>query len=198
MKRLLQIATVALGALAPAVALAAEGGHHEAGFGMIELWYVVDFLIFAFVLWYVLFKKGTVQRFLLARHNAAKAEMEEATRLKAEAEAKLAEYARLRAGLDAEIAAIREQFRVDGERERERILADAKAQAERLRVTAEKQLQQETAKLREELEHEVVKAVLEATEAQVKAQMGGTAQRQLFNSYIKDLESLDSLGRFAA
>lgn len=198
MKRLLQFALAALAALAPAVAVAAEGEHHATGFGMLELWYVVDFLVFAFILWYVLFKKGTVQRFLLARHNAAKAEMQEATRLKAEAEAKLAEYARLRAGLDAEIAAIREQFRLDGERERERLLADAEAQAERLRVGAEKQLQQETAKLREELEREVVRSVLDATEARVSAQMSGNTQRQLFNSYISDLESLEALGRFAA
>jgi len=166
----------------------------------VEGWFILDFIIFVGILWY--FGKGPVRKFVAQRHERVRADMEEATRLRDEAAAKLAEYDRLMKGLESEVARIREQFRQDGERERQRILAEAEQQASRMRAAAERHLEQETAKLAEELEHEVVAKLLAATEAKVKAQLtgqaSGPAQRELFNAFIKDLESMDKLGRFAA
>ncbi|PIE18828.1 MAG: hypothetical protein CSA66_03680 [Proteobacteria bacterium] len=179
-------------ALTPSMAMAAGGGFRFE----VEGWYIIDFVIFVGLMW--LFVRGPARKFLAARYERVKTEMEQASRLKAEAEAKLAEYDRLMAGLDAEIAEIREQFKKDGERERDRIIAEAQAASERARVLAERQLTQQTAKLKGELAAEMIAQVLADAEKQISAKMTGATQRQLFNAYIKDLDKLEDLDQFAA
>jgi len=180
---------------APGVALAA-GDAHPGQFGLAEAFYVLNFVVLLLVLYFWAMPRA--RDFLVKRHEQAKAELTEAGRLKAEADVKLAEYRRLMAGLDAEVAKIREEFRADGERERARILAEAEESAARLRLAAQKQIQQETAKLRADLEREVVAQVLASTEAKVRAQLNAATQRDMANDYIQGLESLEKLDQFAA
>lgn len=178
----------------PGVALAAGDGHGD--FSKVEVFFIINFVVLVFLLWK--FAVPRLNDFLGRRHSQIKADLEEAGRLKREADATLAEYKRLMGGLDQEIATIREQFRADGERERARILAEAEETALRMRAAAEKQIKQEAAKLREQLEREVVTEVLAATEALARAQMNAATQREMFGEYIAGLEGLDQLDQFAA
>lgn len=178
----------------PGVALAAGDGHGD--FSKIEAFFILNFVVFVFILWK--FAVPRLNDFLGRRHAQVKADLEEAGRLKREADATLAEYKRLMGGLDQEIATIRDQFRADGERERARIIAEAEETARRMRASAEKQIKQEAAKLRDELEREVVAEVLAATEALARAQMNAATQREMFSDYIAGLERLDQLDQFAA
>ena len=177
----------------PGVALAA-GGHGE--FGLIEAFHILNFVVLLLVLYFWALPRA--REYMIKRHDHAKAELVEASRLKDEADAKLAEYKRLMAGLEAEVLQIREQFRADGERERARVVAEAEESAAKMRAAAEKQIRQETAKLRAELEHEVVLQVLASTEAKVRAQLNAATQRDMANDYIQALEGLDKLDQFAA
>ena len=103
------IAAPLIVAAASTSALAGGNGH---GFSFtVEGFYIIDFVIFVFLLWWLL--KGPAKRFLEGRHDRIKAELETATRLKEEAEAKLAEVERMLGGLEREIATVREQFQAD-------------------------------------------------------------------------------------
>jgi len=170
---------------APAVLAAAP--HH--GFSLtVEGFYILDFIILVVVLWAVL--KGPVKKYLLKRHEHVLHELETATRLRQEAEVKLAELDKMMAGLESEIAGIREQFRVDGEREKARILAQAAVSAEKIRDNAKKTLAQEMAKLREQLQRELVSSVLEATEARVRQKLDQATQKKLATSYLDAIDQL--------
>jgi F-type H+-transporting ATPase subunit b len=189
MKRL----TSLLLALTWAPSAFAAGGH---GFSFaIEGFYIIDFVIFVGLIWF--FVKGPARKFLAERHERIKAELEAATRLRMLAEARLADLERMVSGVESEIAAIRSQFKADGEREQARILAEAEANADKLRQNAKKQLEQEMSKLREELEQELVRNVLDATEAKVKARLDAGSQKQLAATYVDQLEKLDKLDRAA-
>lgn len=187
-------ATPALAAVsASPAALAAAGGH---GFSFtVEGFYIIDFVILVVLLWAVL--KGPIKKYLMQRHDKVLFEMEAATRLRKEAEARLAELDRMMSGLEAEIGKVRDQFRADGEREKARILAEAEVGADKIRQNAKKTLEQEMAVLREQLEDELVKSVLESTEAKVRQRLDQATQKRLATSYVDSLEKLQSLGKAA-
>jgi F-type H+-transporting ATPase subunit b len=161
----------------------------------IEGFYIIDFVIYVGLLWF--FLAGPARKFLVNRHERIKAELETATRLREEAEKRLATLEAMVSGVESEIAAIREQFKADGEREQARILAEAEANAEKVRQNAKKQLEQEMAKLRETLEHELIRNVLEATEAKVKARLDAGTQKQLTANFVDSLEKIERLDRAA-
>ena len=184
------IGSLSIASSAPALA---AGGH---GFSFtVEGFYIIDFVILAVLLWAV--TKGPIKKFFLKRHEDVKNEMEAATRLRQEAEAKLAELDRVLSGLEGEIAQVRADFKADGERERERILAQAEADATKTRENAKKAIEQEMAKLREQLEAELVKSVMEGTEAKVRQRLDQATQKKLAGSYVESLEKLDRLDRAA-
>lgn len=184
-------AVLALVLLGARPALAAGGDFSFA----VEGFYIIDFIAYVGLLWF--FLKGPAKKFLVNRYEKVKAELEAATRLREEAEKKLAELDRLVGGVEDEIAAIKKQFEADGEREKARILAEAEAQSEKIRLGAMKTLEQEMAKLREELEHELVDAVLEATEAKVRARLDAVTQKRLATTYVEQLEKLEALEKAA-
>lgn len=175
------------------VALAAEGG---GGFTFaVEGFYIIDFIIMAWLLWAV--TKGPIRKFFLKRHQEVANELEAATRLREEAEARLAELNEMFAGFDAEVQQIRAQFKADGEREKERILAQAEGDAQKIRDGAKKTLEQEMAKLRERLEAELVGSVLKGAEAKVRQRLDQATQQRLAAGYVDDLEKLDNLEQAA-
>ncbi|MCC6528069.1 MAG: ATP synthase F0 subunit B [Polyangiaceae bacterium] len=187
--RIARTLALALGLAAlPTTALAAGDGSWSF---KIEGLYIIDFVIFVGLLvWLV---RGPARKFIRARYERMTSEMQAASRLKAEADAKLAEVERLFAALSQDIQTIREQFKADGERERARILAETEAQAAKLRAGVEKQIEQETAALKETLSNELVTAVLTATEAKVKAKVDQATHKSLTGAYIDNLEKLDKL-----
>lgn len=175
-----------LALLTPNIALASGGWSFT-----VEGFYIIDFVIFLGLLFY--FVRGPAKKFLQARYDRVTAEMQAATKLKAAADAKLAEIDKLFAELEAEVGKIREQFRQDGEREKARIEADAQAQTDKLRATLEKQLEQDAAALRQTLSRELAAAVMSATEAKVKARVDQATHKALTGSYIDNLEKLERL-----
>lgn len=189
----LKVALAGALVLAASPALAATEAH---GFSFtVEGFYIIDFVILVVLLWAV--TKGPIKTFFLKRHNAVADEMQAATRLREEAEAKLAELDKVLSGLEGEIAQVREQFRADGEREKARILAQAGTESDKIRENAKKALEQEMAKLREQLEAELVKSVMEGAEAKVRQRLDQATQKKLASGYVDALEKLERLDRAA-
>jgi len=118
--------------LLPAVSFAAEG---EVEAHM--LWRVIDFIIFAGILYYFL-KKPTVSFFKNRQENIIK-NRQEAEKSKIEAERLLAEAERRLSKLNEEIESIIKTFSSMSEKERKNILEDARAAMERIRVGAEEE-----------------------------------------------------------
>ncbi len=199
MKRLTFLSALALSVTAAPAALAlglgagplaAAGGFEWTVHGF----YVIDFALLLGLLYWLGAKPA--KAFLVSRHEAVQKEMAEATRLRAEAEARFQKYDALLASLEGEIAQIREQFRQDGEREKARILADAREATEKMRRDAEKRLQQEAAKVREELEHDFAARALQLAEQKVAQRMTPQVQRNLVKTYVQELERLEGLTAF--
>ena len=174
---------------APSVAMAAGDNHgfifEQHGF------YIIDFVIFVGLLWY--FVRGPARKFLEKRHQAVKEEMEEATRIKGEAEERLARYEKLLSGLEGEVAKMRDEFKADGRRERERIMNDALKAAQKIKKDAEVRLSQEINQVRADLESEVAKRALEIAEEKIKQRVGAEQQRELVKDYVGDIEKLQDL-----
>lgn len=179
---------LALCAIAP-TALAASGGH---GFQLNEHgFYIVDFVVMVAALWW--FARKPARRFLEQRHEAAKAEMEEAMRLRAASQERFDRYEALLKGLDREIEAIRDQFRRDGEAQRGRIIEAARKEGERIRRDAETQLRRETAMLRQEIEREIIHTTLGLAEQRLRDRMTPEAHRGMVRDFVADLESRSDL-----
>ena len=162
----------------------------------IEGFYILDFVVLVALLGYML--KGPARKWLADRHDRVKAELEAATQLRLEAERRLAEVDALLAGLQAEVAEVREQFRQDGEREAAHIANEATVAAERHEAGLDRQLDQEQAKVREQLERELVAAVLKSAEDKLRTRLDGKAQANVTAAFVSDLEKMPALSGRAA
>jgi F-type H+-transporting ATPase subunit b len=151
---------------------------------------LVNFGIFAFIMYRIGGKP--LKNFIAQRHDSIKKDLEEASRLRKEAEAQLAEYQRKVAGVDAEIDALVKGIQKEAETEKERILAAAQAQAERLKADAEKQIGAEIARARLELRRGVIEAAIAAADAMLKKQIGADDQRKMAERYVGELEQATS------
>lgn len=147
---------------------------------------VINFLILLTILYVAV--KRVVNPALASRRAAVEAEMGEAQRLRAEAEAMHREYSERLAGLEKEIAAIRSEFVQAGERERDRIIAEARDKAERMRRDAEIVIQQELKQLRNDLVREAVEAAALSAEQAIRTSVTSADQARLADNYLAELE----------
>lgn len=115
--------------------------------------------------------------------------MEEAGRMKRDAERRLEEYEKKLASIDEEVARIRREMREDAEAERQRILSDARGRRERMEREARQLVEQELAAAREDLTRELVaQAMKSATEA-LKQRMRPEDQERLGEEFLTGLAS---------
>jgi F-type H+-transporting ATPase subunit b len=165
----------------------AHGGHgHEAFSWTKEL--IGSFINFAILFGLLVYFGGPkIRAFLVDRRAEIATSLEEAQRLKAEAEAKHAEYAGKLAKLDAEIAKIREDMVKAGEAERDRIVAEAEKKAERLRNDTKFILAQRSKELRDELVRESVEAAVAAAEKLLREKTTADDQQRLSRAYLERL-----------
>ena len=86
-------------------------------------YYVVDFVAYVALLWW--FMRRPLRQFAEARYERLVREIEEARRLRREAEERLATYEQRLANLDREIEGILAEAREAGERQRRQVLNEA-------------------------------------------------------------------------
>lgn len=167
-------------------AILAGGGGHGFDFET-HGYYLIDFAVYAFLLWF--FLRKPLAAFVAARRERVMADMEEARRLREEAEAKLTDYEARLENLETEIQGILDEARQAGEAQRDRIIKDATKAAARIREDAKTRLEQEGRKLQLELRLKMVDTALTVAQDSVQKQITDSHRRKFVSEYISDVES---------
>jgi F-type H+-transporting ATPase subunit b len=136
---------------------------------------------------YYLLGKKPIAAGLQARRDAIAKEIEEAQRMKREAERRAKTYQAKLERLEDEVRLTREALVRAGEAERERIVAEAEAKAQRMRKDAEFLVEQELKQLRLEVWREAVDTAVTAAEELLKKRVTPADQERLAEEYLADL-----------
>jgi F-type H+-transporting ATPase subunit b len=136
---------------------------------------------------YYLLGKDSITAGLKARRSNIQKELEEAARMKAEAEERAKKYQARLQTLEAEKATAIEALVRAGEAEKERIVRDAEAKAERMRKDAEFLVEQEIKQLRVDVWREAVDTAVAAAEELLKKRVTPADQERLAEEYLADL-----------
>ena len=172
-------------------ALLAEAAN-EHGFKMErEGYYAINFVVFVAILVYLL--KKPLSNFAASRRSVIMAEMDEARRLRAEAEAKLTEYERRLSNLEAEMEQILAEATRVAEAEKARILAAAVAAAERVRKDAEARLDSERRKLEHELRQKAVSLAMDVAERLITERINDGHRKKLVAEFVTDVEKMEGV-----
>jgi F0F1-type ATP synthase membrane subunit b/b' len=110
--------------------------------------------------------------------------MDEAARMRAEAEARLEQYERKLERIDHEIERVRREMRETGEAERERILRDARERRERMERDARLVVEQELKEAREILLRETVRAAVRSAEERLSRDVTLADQQLMADEYL--------------
>jgi F-type H+-transporting ATPase subunit b len=175
----------------PVLAFAQEHGEHaEEHHGGTD----VTMLIASFVNFFVLVSvfiylfRDKVTSSLKERRAAIENELNEAQRLRKEAEAKHKEYSDRLAKLDQELDQIKRDMTAAGTKERDRIVAEAEEKASRMRKEAEFIIEQQVKQLREELTREASDAAVAAAEQLLVKATTSFDQQRLAQEYLAALQ----------
>jgi F-type H+-transporting ATPase subunit b len=181
-----------------------HGGDHEHGPGAVNIAdfnardahgnkqppLVASLINFAILLVILFFAtRRAINPALADRRAAIEAEIGEAQRLRAEAEAMHREYAERLEKMEDEMATMRAEFQKAGEAEYKRIIDEANVRADRTRKEGEFAIQQEMKQLRDDLMRQAVLAAAESAEKAVRTQISPQDQARLADAYLSNLES---------
>lgn len=170
----------------------ASGGHDGASAGALLkdfLWRLLNFLVLFGLLYYFLAKplrKGMAER----REKVSK-ELEEAKKVRDEAEAKFAEYEEKMAHAEAEVDKIYQNIREEAKAESERILQQAEQMAAKIKQDAERIAGTEIAKAQNQLRDEAVQMAMEIAEDILKKNITREDQARLVEEYKQKVGELN-------
>jgi len=153
-----------------------------------EIWVTVAFVVFLLVLGYLGVHQMSV-RFVDQRRNQIRAELDEARRLKEEAQALLAQYQRKRHEADEEAAGII----AGAQAEAERLSAEAKAKMEefvaRRSKMAESKIAQAEAQALDDVRAAAAEAAVSAAEKVLAQTVKGELAERLIAKAIDDVKA---------
>jgi F-type H+-transporting ATPase subunit b len=172
-----------LALLLPSLALA--GG--EAGWSKIG-WQAANLIILLAII--VRFGRKPIGKALRVRAEVISNEIDEASRLHAEAEALLETYRSKLSGLDDQVEAMMRQFKEAGEAEKAGIIAEGEAEAQRIREDAERTAQSEYTHARAQVQREVIEVALAVAEQSITDNLNSTDHRRLTAEYLGQLETV--------
>lgn len=175
------------GAHAPGAAHGEHGEEHHAA-SITDTNFIasiVNFILWAVIV-VVLFRKP-LTAMLVGRRREVEEGLEEAGRLKDEAEAKFADYSERLERLDEELEKLRKEMIQAGESERDRIIGEAEARAARMRRDAQFVIDQQLKQLKADLTREAVEAAINAAEKALVEQIGGADQQRLADDYLSNV-----------
>jgi len=135
------------------------------------------------------FGKAPVAAALQERRDSIAKGIEDAQRMKREAEARARDYDAKLASLEVDARAAREALVRVGEAERDRILAEVDAKAERMRKGAEFLVEQEMKQLRQDLWRSAVEAAVASAETTLRQSVSPADQERLAEEYLRELGS---------
>ncbi|HEY8950310.1 MAG TPA: ATP F0F1 synthase subunit B [Rhizomicrobium sp.] len=151
-----------------------------------EFWVAVGFLVVIGVILYAGAPK-MIGKLLDDRAAAIKAELDEAARLRAEAEALLADYKRKSANAESEAAAIVDEARADAERIAAEMRTALATQIERRGKQAQDKIAQAEAAAMAEIRNLAADAAAAAAEKLIAARLDEKRAGALIETSLKDL-----------
>jgi F-type H+-transporting ATPase subunit b len=187
-----RLGAVALASL-PAVALAAGGGHDAHGFDAKTFAFqLLNFGVLVFLL--VKFGGGAINKSLKARHEQMKTDLDEANRLKKEAEARLAEQDQRLGSLEQELQRLRASLADEAKHEEQKLLAAAEERAQRVKDETKFLLAQQVKEAELRFRGEVAAAAVRIAEELVKKSLLPDDEQRLAQAFVTELERPASPG----
>ncbi len=180
-RRSLALAALVAASL-PAAAFASEGG---AGPGRDFYVYLVDFLVLFIPVAWVVWPKA--RQALADRHDAMKAELDEAKARFAEAEDRMKVAQQRIASLNDEMNTVMEEFRRQGHAERDALAHEGVALSEKIRAEAEFRLDQAVKMARAELADAVVTKAFALVEGRLAAKAGGALPDGVVDRVVREV-----------
>ena len=179
MKRLAGCLGFLLAAAVPSVCAEEHGGDS------VTLWKVANFVLLAGGLGYLIHKKGGA--FFGGRTREIQQALQEAARMKAEAEARAAEIERRLAGLASEVEALRSNARQETAAEAERAAARLQQEVEKIQAQAQREIASATQAARQELRGYAADLAVGLAEQQLRARMTPEVEDRLAGAAIQEL-----------
>jgi F-type H+-transporting ATPase subunit b len=179
---------VVLALLAALPAHAADDGH---GFDLSNfIFTALNLLILIAVLVYV--GRKPIRTFFEERRLQIREELDNAAKLRDEAEATFNDWQRRLVDLDAELDQLRSRARERAETERDRILADAAATAERIREDARAAIEQETRRAQALLRDEASSLAIDLAQGVLDREVTDADRARLVDEFIARIEQPSS------
>jgi F-type H+-transporting ATPase subunit b len=151
------------------------------------IWEVLNFLILAGLLGWLIAKHGTP--LLAARSREIGEGLAAGEKAKAEANARAAQVQAKLANLGTEIATLRADAKEEREREAERIRRETETEIARIRYQAGYEIESAGKQARMEVQHAAAKMAIELAEQKVRARMSPEIQAGLLQGFLTDLPS---------
>jgi F-type H+-transporting ATPase subunit b len=151
-----------------------------------EIWWKwANFAVLAALLGWLI--KKNAGPFFASRTEAIQSGIAEASRVRAEAEARATEIERRVANLSAEVESMREKSREEIAREGERVRVETEAAIRKIQVHAESEIASATKHAAQELKAYSAQLALELAERQIRDRMTAGAQEQITDAFITEL-----------
>jgi F-type H+-transporting ATPase subunit b len=168
-------------------AASGHGGEHSApalDIGKVAI-QGINLAIFLGILVY--FARRPILDSLANRANNVRRELDEAARMRDEAEARYREIEEKLATLDKRIADLKEDAQRDADADAARIAERAEADAARLKETAERTIREEAARARSEIRREVVEQAAALARETVRQNVGPDDQSRLQGEFMRSV-----------
>lgn len=155
------------------------------------------YLLNAAILYFILFRlfKKPVADGLKARKASILRGMDEAARMRKDAQARLADYEHKLEHIDDEIERVRREMREAGEAERTRVLAEAREQRARMERDARLLVEQELAAARETLTREMVTSAVQSSVRLLEERLAGDDHQRLADEFLEAMKQAPAAGR---
>jgi len=146
---------------------------------------LLNFGIFLLILGKTLWPAG--QKLSQERHDQIKTALDEAQKLREQAQQKLAEYETRIKDVDAEVKKIVDDIRAGADEDKKRILENAERQAKQMKHDAELRIAAEIEMARHQLAKEVAVAASTATEKLLREKTTADDQKKLVGNFISGM-----------
>jgi F-type H+-transporting ATPase subunit b len=166
-----------------------EGGAEHAAaipWGMLGL-QLVNLVLFAAIL--LVFARRPVMDALKDRAGAVRKQLEEAARLRDDAEARYADVDQKLQALDRRIEAMKAEAAAEAEAEGKRILERAEADAARVKETAERTIREEAERARTAIRREAVAQAAQLARARLESEISPEDQERLAQAFLARVQN---------
>lgn len=154
-----------------------------------ELWKFINLFIFAGAMVYILVRKAKLGDAFRARREGIKAELEKARNERDAALAKLKEIEERLAGLDNQIASIREKSKTENAEERERIARSTEAEIAKLTAQGQRDIENAGKTAKKELRRFTAEQSVRLAEDMIKRDIRPEDDTRLISRNIDEMET---------